>query len=369
MGVEVKEVTTKGDLKKFIQFPFLLYQNSPYWIPPLVKDEWKNLGAHLEEPDSIYLLASLNGKIAGRCAFIVQENEKNEQGERLARFGWIDYIDDSDVYDALMKHGIEWVESKGCQVLQGPMGFSNLDKTAMLVEGFNEEPTIAEIYNYAYYPDHMNRFGFIKSNDWISYEFQVPDHVSDRLIKYSTLVKNRYKVKAVRGTLKQKIKYAKDIFRLINETHRHIHGFIPFDDATAQIYIDKYLPLVDNDLLCLIIDEHDKLVGYGVAMPSFSRAFKKSRGRLFPWGYYRLWRAMRRNTKADLYLIGIADHMRNKGLIALIFQDIIASLIKKGISTVESNPELETNQQIHTLWKNYTYRQHKRRRIYKKVLV
>ena len=368
MGVQIKEVNNKNLLRTFINFPFSLYINSPYWVPPLIKDEWKTLYSHLASDDSKFFLAFKDGKISGRAAFIVQSDERNAQGEQIARFGWIDFIDDAEVYNILMTTGENWVLSKGCKVIQGPMGFSNLDKTAMLIEGFDKEPTIAEIYNYEYYPDYMQRHGYHKANDWISYEFEVPEAVPDRLYKYGELVKKRYRVRTVKGNLKAKKKYGMDIFRLINETHRHIHGFIPFDDELAQSYLDKYLPLVDKDLLSLIVDENDHLVGYGVAMPSFSQAFRKSKGRLFPFGYLRLWRAMRHPFKADLYLIGIADHMRNRGLIALIFQDIISSLIRKGIRVVESNPELETNQQIHQLWKNYNYTQHKRRRIFKKTL-
>lgn len=368
MGVEIKEVTNNNLLRTFINFPFSLYMNSPYWVPPLIKDEWRTLFPHLNSDDSKFLLAYKDGVISGRVAFIVQSDERNAEGEKMARFGWIDFIDDAEVYNILMTTGENWVLSKDCKVIQGPMGFSNLDKTAMLIEGFDKVPTIAEIYNYDYYPDYMQQHGYHKAHDWISYEFEVPEAVPDRLYKYGELVKKRYQVRTLEGNLNAKKKYGMDIFRLINETHRHIHGFIPFDDELAQSYLDKYLPLVDKDLLSLIVDENDQLVGYGVAMPSFSQAFRESKGRLFPFGYLRLWRAMRNPVKADLYLIGIADHMRNKGLIALIFQDIISSLIRKGIRVAESNPELETNQQIHKLWKNYTYTQHKRRRVFKKSL-
>ena len=214
----------------------------------------------------------------------------------------------------------------------------------------------------------MEELGFKKAIDWIGFEFEVPETVPDKVIKFSQLIRERYKLKLVDGGLKNKKPFAYQIFDLINETHRNIHGFVPFTHEKAKAYIDKYFPLLDNDFVSLVIDDQSKLVAYGIALPSFTKAFRKSKGSLFPWGYWYIGRAIRKNDRADLYLIGIADHMRNKGLTSIIFEDIMSAFIKKGIKTVESNPELETNQEVQSMWKNYKHRQHKRRRIFKKNL-
>ncbi len=370
MGIEIIEVKSKSQLKDFIRYPLSLYRNNKFWIPPFFKDEWNALFPHLgpKGHEALYLLIREDHVNKGRIAVIALPDERNEKGQPVGRFGWIDFHENFEITKALFAAAEAWAKSKGIQVLKGPMGFSNLDKTAMLIEGFEEDPTIAEIYNYPYYPQFLEKLGYKKAIDWIGYEFEVPTKVPSKVKELAKLIKERYQVKLVGGSLKNKKPFGFQIFELINETHRNIHGFVPFDHVMAQAYLDKYFPLLDNDLVSLVIDNNEKLVGYGIALPSFTKAFRRSKGKLFPWGYWHVIRAARRNDKADLYLIGIADHMRNKGLIALIFEDIMAAFIRKGIKKVESNPELETNQEVQSMWKNYNYRQHKRRRVFEKHL-
>jgi len=370
MGIEIIEVKSKSQLKDFIRYPQSLYRNNQFWIPPFFKDEWNALFPHLgpKGNEALYLLIKEDNVIKGRIAVIALPDEQDEQGLSIGRFGWIDFDENFEIAKALFTAAETWVKAKGIQVLKGPMGFSNLDKTAMLIEGFDEDPTIAEIYNYPYYPQFLEKLGFIKAIDWIGYEFEVPAEVPAKVKDLAKLIKERYKVELVEGGLKNKKPFGYQMFELINETHRNIHGFIPFDHDKAKAYIDKYFPLLDNDLVSLVIDKDEKLVGYGIALPSFTQAFRRSKGKLFPWGYWHVLKATKRNDRADLYLIGIADHMRNKGLIALIFEDIMSAFIRKGIQKVESNPELETNQEVQSMWKNYNYRQHKRRRVFQKHL-
>ena len=370
MAIRIIEVKSRKALKDFIKLPFNLYKNNKYWIPPFVRDEWKTLYEHLpsQKDDAAYFLATNGSRYVGRLAVIVLPDERDDEGRLEGRFGWVEFEEDIDIAAKLFEAGEEWLKARGVNVLKGPVGFSNLDKTAMLIEGFQEEPTIVEIYNFPYYPAYLTRLGFEKAIDWIGFEFEVPKSVPDKVTKFSQLIRKRYNLKLIEGGLKNKKPFAYQIFDLINETHKNIHGFIPFTHEKARAYIDKYFPLLDNDFVSLVIDGQSKLVAYGIALPSFTEAFRKSKGALFPWGLWYISRAIKRNDRADLYLIGIADHMRNKGVTAIIFENIMSAFIRKGIKTVESNPELETNQEVQSMWKNYEHRQHKRRRVFKKIL-
>ena len=368
----VRSVQSRRELKTFIRWPQLLFRNNALWVPPLERDEWNTLYPHWagQTPvKTLFLLAFLGKRIVGRIVGIAIPGDVDNDKRPRVRWGWLDAIDDPDVFSVLLETMERWAKSLQAETIQGPLGFSNLDKAGMLVEGFEELPTIVELYNPDYYPRYVEACGYSKTADWVEYEFSVPDRVPDKLIHLAHVIRSRFQVKTLEirraGDLRP---YGQELFRLINETHRHLHGFVPFDEEKAVLYLDKYFPLLNKDLISIVQDKEGVMIGYGISIPSMSRAFQRAHGRLYPFGLRHILHASRKNDRADLYLIGVKDAYRNTGIIALMFEQIMQGFIHHGIKKVESNPELETNSQVQALWKNYQYRQHKRRRCFEKIV-
>ncbi len=263
----------------------------------------------------------------------------------------------------------KWLREKGASIIKGPMGFTNLDKAGLLTFGFDELPTISTIYNYPYYNDHVVALGFNKSVDYVEFEFTVPGTIPEKVTTFIDIITKRYGVRVVENLTKASMqRYGQQLFELINETHRNLYGFKLLSDDMKRYYMKKYLPYIKQDFVALVVNDQDKLVAFGLSMPSYARAFQKIGGRLFPFGLWHIYRASHNNSRADLMLIGVTDTLRNKGLTSLIFHRLLNTFMKHGIQRVESNPELEDNQQVQALWQKYEYRQHKRRRVYQKDL-
>ncbi len=372
MRVVLEEIRDKNQLSKFIQFPFSLYKGDKNWIPPLIKDEYDTLLSNLHPDNGTqtrFVIAKQNGKTVGRIAGIKIPGETTKDGKVIARFGWVELIEDQEVAKALLNDLETWAKELGADLLQGPLGFTNLDKAGMLVQGFSELPTIVEIYNLPYYPKFLEELGYTKAVDWIAYEFEVPHEIPEKVSTFARLIAERYQVKLLeKKTTKSLEPYIIKLFQLINQTHRGLHGFVPFTEEQAMMYYKKYSRLVDPNFISLVVNSDDELVAYGITLPSMSRAFQKAKGKLYPWGFWHIYRSLKYNDHADLYLIGVNNEMRNKGVVALIFNDIMTAFIRKGIKKVDSNPELEHNDQIRRMWKNYSSRQHKRRRCFQKEL-
>jgi hypothetical protein len=373
MTIEIIPVKSKRELKEFVKFPFTLYRNSKFWVPPLIKDELSILDPSknpaMDHSESVLYVAKENGRIVGRIAGIINHLEVEKMGLRQVRFGWFDFIDDVNVSGALLSTIEKWGRDKGMTQMQGPMGFTNLDKAAFLIEGFDELPTVATIYNYSYYKEHLEELGYEKAVDYVEYEFAVPDPVPAKVQRFAKLIQEKYKLRIIIEPNKKKFQgYAKQLFALINQTHQALHGFIPFSERQINLYVEKYSKLINPEFVTLIVNDEDRLIGYAISMPSYSRAFQKAKGRIFPFGIFHLLKAAKRPKTMDLMLIGIADEYRNKGIIAMIFNDFITKYLQHGIIKAESNPELENNQNVKAMWKNYENRQHKRRRTFIKKL-
>lgn len=374
MSLQIVEVTSSKHLKEFVKFPFLLYKSNSYWVPPLLKDEFhvfdpaKNPA--LRHAECILLLAFRGGKPVGRIAGIINHTENEAQGLSRARFGWFDTMDEYEISEGLLSWIFQWAKDRGMKSVEGPMGFTNLDKAGLLIEGFDEVPTVATLYNYPYYKDHLERLGFQKAADYLEYEFHVPDHIPERVTKFAEMVAEKYTLKLIEERDMRSVmgRYGRKFFDLVNQTHAELYGFVPFDDAFADYYTAKFIRLLHPDFVALVVDKNDNLVAYSITMPSFSEAFKKAGGKLFPFGIYHLWKAFKKVKKIDLMLIGVEKKLRNKGVIAIVFNKMIESYIARGVERVESNPELEENQEVRAMWKNYEYRQHKRRRSFRKTL-
>lgn len=374
--VEVKQIEpTKSNLKDFIQFELDLYKGNQYHVPPLLMDEMGTLNPK-ENPafdfcDAAYFMAYRDGKPVGRIAGIINHQVNKSTGEKDARFGFIDFIDDYEVSEALLKAVEEWGRKKGMTKIIGPLSFTDLDKEGMLIEGYNELSTMATIHNYPYYREHIERLGYEKESDWVEFLMEVPDAVPEKHNRIADIIKRKYDLRVLKYTSRKKIKdeYGRALFHLINLAYKELYQYSPLTERQISHYIDEYLNLLNLDLVTLVVDKEDQLVAVGISMPSMSRALQKSGGKLFPFGWWHLLKGLKgKNDRVDLLLVGVRPDYQNKGVNALLFQDLIPQYIKYGYKYAESNPELESNAKVQNQWEAFSPRQHRRRRSFKKIL-
>lgn len=374
--IEIKTIAPdKAALKKFTQYQIDLYDSNPYYVPPLVTDDVATLSPEVNPAfdfcDAIYFMAYRDGKPAGRIAGIINRQVNERNNTRKARFGFIDFIDDPEVSGALLKAVEDWARSKGMNKLIGPLGFTDLDHEGMLVEGFEELSTMATIYNYPYYPMHMERHGYKKESDWVEFVIDVPDGVPEKMNRIAELVKRKYGLRVLKYTNRKRIKeeYGRALFHLINDSYDGLYEYSHLTERQIDYYINIYLDLLNLDLVTLIVDKEDRLVGVGISMPSMSIALQKSKGKFFPLGWWHLLKGLKgKNDRVDLLLVAVKPEFQNKGVNALLFQDLIPYYIKNGYRYAESNPEMETNAKVQSQWEYFNYRQHRRRRSFYKDL-
>ncbi len=372
MAIEIREVTTVNGLRKFIRYPLALYKGSPYYVPNLFADELNTLRADrnpaFEDARARYWLAYRDGKAVGRVAAMIVPRHEEKWGEKYLRFGWIDFVDDPEVVKALMDQVEGWARQEGKEGVHGPLGFTDLDREGMLVEGFEEMTTLATIYNYPYYPERLEELGYTKDADWIEHEFTFSTRLEEKISKAAEVIAERTNTHLFKGKKRDLLKIAPQIFDIINEAYRHLYGTVPLTEAQVQGYVKTYFGFANLDFIPLVMDEHERLVAFGITFPSFSRALQKSKGNLFPFGFIHFLRALRKNDRADLYLVGVRDEYRGKGITALMMQQIFQTFKKYGIKYIETNATLENNPDILAMWKYLESRQHKRRRAYVKKL-
>lgn len=368
MSVEIREVTTIRQLKTFIKFPLALYKNDPYYVPAIYNDELNTLrrdrNPAFEDARARYWLAYRDGKVVGRVAAMIISKHAQKWGQNHMRFGWIDFIDDAEVVSALMGAVEAWAREEGVDAVHGPLGFTDLDREGMLVEGFNEMTTLATIYNYPYYPKHLEALGYVKDVDWLDHEFTVTNRSEDKIKKAAELVAKHTGLRLFKGSKKELLKLAPQIFEVIEQAYEELYGTVPLSEKQVQAYIKSYFGFVDLDYLPVVLDENDRVVAFGITFPSFSRALQKTRGYLYPFGFIHMLRAIKKNDRADLYLVGVRDEYRRTGITALMANQILQTFLKRGIKYVESNLTLETNLDILAMWKYLDNRQHKRHRSY-----
>ena len=309
--VEIREIKpTKKNLKAFIQFQIDLYKGNEYYVPPFVLDEINTLNPASNPAadfcDQVLFMAYRDGKPVGRIAGIINKQVNAKSNETNARFGFIDFIDDNEVSAALLKAVEDWACSKGMTRVIGPLSFTDLDQEGMLVEGYEELSTMATIYNYPYYPAHMERLGYTKESDWIEFQMGVPDAIPERYERIAEIVKKKFGLKVLKFKSRKllKEKYGHALFELINEAYKDLYQYSPLTQRQIDHYISIYLDLLDLDLVTLIVDSEEKLVCVGISMPSMSRALQKSRGKLFPFGWYHLLKGIKgKNDRVDLLLV------------------------------------------------------------------
>lgn len=375
MTVTIKEISGKKELKKYIRFAIDLYKNNPYHVPPLISEEIGTLSPEVnpafEYCEAVHYMAYKDGKTAGCITGIINRKVNEKNGEKKARFGFVDFIDDPEVSRALFHAVEEWARHKGMTEITGPLGFSDMDPEGMLIEGYDQPGTMASIYNYPYYVDHILQAGYEKEVDWVEFKIYIPEAIPEKHRRIASIVQEKHRLKILKFTSTKKLQreYGRPVFDLINEAYDDLYGYSPLSPKQIQYYVKMYIGLLRLDNVTLIANENDELVGVGIAVPSLTKALQKARGKLFPFGFYHLLKALKgKNDVVDLLLVAIRPDYQSKGVNALLFADLIPVFIKNGYKYAESNPELEYNGKVQSQWQYFDYVQHKRRRAFIKKL-
>ena len=376
MAVTITPVKTRKELKQFIRFNYELYKENPYSVPDLYEDMLGTLdpkrNAAFEFCEAEFFLAVRDGEIVGRVAAIINRRANEKWGVNAVRFGWIDFIDDDEVSKALLDTVERWGRERGMTQVQGPLGFTDFDAEGMLIEGFDRISTMATIYNYPYYPVHMEKWGYEKEVDWIEFLIKVPNEAPDKIKRIAGMVEKRFELKIEKVSSNRELerRYGQEIFDLVNKCYSPLYGYSPLTNKQIEQYIKMYLPLVNRDMIALITDKNGKLVGVGISIASLAVALQKAKGRLFPFGWFHILKALfiKRPTRLDFLIVAIDPEYQGKGVNAMIINEILPNYVKMGFKDVETNPELEENNKVQAQWELFEKEQHKRRRAYKKEI-
>lgn len=378
-AIEIKKVESRRDLCKFIDFHNELYKGNPYHVPNLYFDEMntfrKDKNAAFDFCEAEYFMAYRDGKAVGRVAAIINHSANKKWERESVRFGWIDFVDDIEVSKALLKAVEDYGKSKGMKEIVGPLGFTDMDPEGMLLYGYDQLGTQATAYNYPYYPEHMDRMGgWEKDNDYVEYKLYVPEEMPEKYATIAKMIQKRYNLqvkKLKRNEIYGENGYGRKIFEVINETFKDLYGYSKLTDRQIEQYVKMYLPMADLDLITIIEDwntpDH-KVVGVGISIPSLARALQKCGGKLFPFGWWHILRALKfhKTEVVDLLLIGVLPEYRQKGANALLFYDLIPHYQRLGFKWGETHVEMETNMKVQGQWQYLNREIHKRRRCYKK---
>ncbi len=376
MSVEIKEVQSRRELREFVNFPEKLYRHNPYYVPPLEFDQMDTLdqkkGAAQEFCDSKLYLAYKDGKLAGRVAAIVNRLANKQWNHKEVRFGWYDFIDDREVSKALMDKVEEFGRKYGMESVVGPLGFTDFDPEGLLIEGFDQLSTMALIYNYPYYVDHIEEMGFQKDADWIEYKIEVPKALPERVARMANIIEQRANVHVTpltRKLIKEK-DYAHKIFKIINECYKNLYNFTVLPEKMADKYIGFYLKVLDLNYVSLVENDKDEIVAFGITMPSIVRALQRSRGKLFPLGWWYLAKSLffKREEGVEMLLVGVNPEYRNSGVNTLVQLDMFKKYTDAGVKWAETNAILETNIKNQGQFKEFDRECKKRRRSYIKPL-
>ncbi len=373
--IEIRKVSTKKELKTFVQFYYDLYRGSEFAVPYLYSEEIATLrrdkNPSFECCEADYFLAYKDGKVAGRVAAIINYRANERWNCHQVRFGWFDFIDDIEVSTALLKTVEDWGREKGMNEIAGPLGFIDTDREGMLVEGFDQLSTMYINYNYPYYPKHMERIeGFRKDNDYLEMKVKVPEVVPDKFAKLTEMVKKRYGLRVHKFTRRELIEqnYGRQVFQLLNATYKDLYGFSQLSETQVDKLVNDYIKIADLNLVTAIMDG-DKMVGFGITFPSFSKALQKTRdGRFLPFGWWHLLKILKwhKTPIVDLLLIGVLPEYRSKGANALIFDDLIRQFQAYGFEWAETGPQMETNEGVLSHWQYLESINHRRHRCYRK---
>lgn len=373
--VTVKEVKTKAELRKFVDFPNKLYQDVPQFIPAMYGDDLSDWDPKqnpaFEYCEGKCFLAYRDGKLVGRIGAILSHKANATWNTKRMRFSQVDFTDDAEVVDALFRAVEDFAREKGCNEVHGPLGFCDLDREGMLVEGFDRKGMFITYYNHPYYNTHMERLGYHKDVDWVEYliSADLPEERINRFdaIALRVLAHNKLTI----APLKSRSDYGpyiKQVFELLNVAYAELYGVVALTEKQIARYCKKFIPLVDPDYVCFVMDEDNKLAAFGVSAPSLANAMKKSHGRLFPFGAFRVLRALKHNDTIDLFLIAVRPDLQGQGVNAIPLNHIMKNSFRNGIRFAETGPQLEHNEKVQAQWKTFNKEQHKRRRCYVKQI-
>jgi hypothetical protein len=371
--LHIKEVEGRGELMEFIRFPFKLYRNNRYYVPPLISEEIKSLSKEtnpaFEYSDAKYWLVYRGKEVVGRVAGIINHNYNQKTGIRYLSFGWLDFVDDENVFRLLMEQVISWGRQYNPQYIHGPIGFMEFDASGILVEGFDQLPTAYGKYNHPYYPQYLEKMGFAKEVDWLEYKIILPKVLPEKLTSFGELIEKRQNLHyADTGSVKKILKYADGVFELLNAEYEQIFGFTALSQRQVEDLKKHFIPLLRLKYVAVILNSDDKVVGFGICLPSLSKALQKANGRLFPFGFLHIQKALYFNDTLDTLLIAIHKDYKHKGVNAMIFSRIWKGVVGKGFTSMESTRQLEHNKDVLNLWNKFEHSQHKRARCYIKPL-
>lgn len=371
--IAILKVQNEKDLDQFIRFPFQLYKDHPHWVPPQIKEEKAFFNPKtnpvFQNAEACCFLAFRNSKVVGRVAALVNFIEEQQSNTKKLRFGWFDFIDDLAVSKALLEAVEAWGKEHQLAEMEGPMGFSNLDKAGMLIEGFHEKSTMITLYNHSYYPTHLAHLGFSIKKEWVEYEIKIPtlEDAPQKVKHFAGLILERYALKIMHFKTKKNIlPYVDQMFELLDQTYSTLPTYVPIQPYQVAHYKTKYFPYINPDFIKCIINQKGELIAFSIILPCFSSALQKMKGKSHWFSYFHLVKAMYFNDRASFYLIGIRPDFQNKGITALIFNEMLHVFHKHNIQYVETNPELKDNLAIQQLWKHYQKRLHKKRVTYGK---
>ncbi|MGI6021126.1 MAG: hypothetical protein ACOX71_06625 [Lachnospiraceae bacterium] len=370
--IEIKEVESKADLRKFVDYPNILYRDDERFVPAFYGDDladWdKEKNPAFEYCEARAFLAYRNGEIVGRIGAILSRKSNEIWNTNRMRFTQVDFIDDPEVSKKLFETVENWAREKDCSQVHGPLGFCDMDREGMLVDGFDRRSMFITYYNHPYYIDHLSSLGYSKDVDWVEYKIPVPkkgDEFYRKVHKIAGRILEKGSYSVVDISRKSKVKpYVKKVFQLLNEAYADLYSVVDLNERQIDKYVDKFLPLINKDYICIIVDKNDEVVAFGVSAPSMASAMQKSRGRLFPTGWIGVLKSLRKNTVVDLLLIAVKPELQKTGLNAVVLDHIMMSCIKNGIEYAESGPMLELNVKVLSQWKMFKLEPHKRRRCF-----
>ncbi|QUH29072.1 GNAT family N-acetyltransferase [Vallitalea guaymasensis] len=371
--IEIVEVTSKKDLKVFVKFPTRLYKKCRNYIPSLLVDELNTLrkdkNPAMDFCESKYWLAYKDGKVVGRIAGIINYAAIDLWNEKAGRFGYIDFIEDMEVAKLLLETAEEWLISKGMTKIQGPLGFSDFDLEGMLIKGFEYLGTMTTIYNHSYYVDYLKELGYSKDVDWFEYEIIIPDEVPEpvKIVAERSIKTNNLKVLEAKSK-KDIIPYVPKLFSLINSAFKELYEFTPLTDKQIKLYTKQYISFINPNFVKFVLDENDELIAYVLGFPSLAKAIKKGKGRILPFGFIYLLKALKLNKRLEIVQIAVDPKFQNRGVNAILFRELIISCNKKGIHSADLNPQLESNKKVRSQWQRFKHRQHKVRTSFYKEL-
>ncbi|WP_298152045.1 GTP cyclohydrolase [Flavobacterium sp.] len=356
--IQIVEANSKKLMREFVKFPFSLYKNHPYWVPPLIADELAGFDAKqnpaFETADAFFYIAFKDNEAVGRIAVIINWDEVNKQEKRKVRFGWFDFIDDIAVSQALLEKVYEIGRKHNLLYAEGPMGFSNLDKVGMITEGYDEIGSMITWYNYPYYSRHLEKLGYVVEKEYLENKFPFANVLPEMYEKIEDLVKRRYQLRPMNFTkTKDIMPYVDQMFDLFNGSYSDLSSFVAINDSQKAYFKKKYISFINPEYIKFVFDKDDNMIAFSIVMPSFSEALQKAKGKLFPFGLFHLLNARKHSKKVLFYLIGVTPEYQNKGVTAIVFSEYYKTFKAKGITDCIRTPELSDNHAIHNIWKNF----------------